>query len=110
MQARQFLRPGEQLLILFTRGPLLSIDWSDQTGQTGNWVINTQRHIDRVIIYHRDDETQQNTIYLATYAGVESAEGGRHRIQLTHIQYAGTTDVSWKTFAETEQNPIRYVP
>jgi hypothetical protein len=110
MQARHFLRPGEQLLILFTRGPLLTINWADQTGQTGNWVINANRHIDRVVIYHRDDATGQNTIYLATYAGTDGTEGGRQLIQLTHIQYAGTTDVSWKTFAETEQNPIRYLP
>ena len=110
MQARQFLHPGEQGLILFTRGPLLTINWSDQTGQSGTWVINAQRHIDRGGIYHRDDETQQNTIYLATYAGVEPAEGGHRRIQLAHIQDAETTDVSWKILAETEIRIAKYRP
>jgi len=61
MQARQFVRPGEQLLILFTRGPLLSINWTDQTDSSHPYPVC------------------------------------RH-------------DVSWKTFAETEQNPIRYLP
>jgi hypothetical protein len=60
MQARHFLRPGEQLRILVPRGRFLAINWADQTGQSDNWVINTQRHIDRVVIYHRDETTEQN--------------------------------------------------
>ncbi|MBD2092869.1 HNH endonuclease [Microcoleus sp. FACHB-1515] len=110
MKARNFIKPGEKVIVIFTRGIDLEIN-SDNTGSTGNWDLNPNHSIDRVIIYRRDDEDNTNSLYIATHAGVEATEWeGRYKIYLNHIQYVGVTDENWKEFAECGANPIRYFP
>lgn len=112
MRARDFIKPGEDVLVIFTRGDHLEFH-PDNAGSTGEWEIDPGRLrlVDRVVIYHRDDEMRTNTLYIANRAAVESANRqGRHNIQLAHVQYVGTTTKNWCEFAEGGPNPIRYLP
>lgn len=110
MKARDFIKPGENVVVIFTHGMHFDLD-DDNTGSTGQWVIDSNRRLDRVILYRRDDDKDLNTLYIANYAGIEPAtREGRYDIQLTHVQYIGTTSKNWPEFAEGGQNPIRYLP
>lgn len=110
MKARNFVKPDERVIVIFTRGVHLEIN-SDNTGSTGKWDLNPNHSIDRVIIYRRDDEGDTNLLYIATHSGVEPTDlEGRYKIHLKHIQYVGVTGENWKEFAECGANPIRYFP
>ena len=110
MKARDLIKPDENVIVIFTHGLHFDLR-DDKTGSTGEWDIDPNRSVNRVIIYLRNDETHTNTLYIANHAGVEPADReGRHNIQLTHVQYIGTTSANWKEFAEADANPIRYLP
>ncbi len=107
MKARDFIKPGESVIAIFTHGIHFHLN-DDNTGSTGEWKIDPNRLVDRVIIYHRNDE--MNILYIANYAGVEPADReGRYTIKLTHVQYIGATSTNWAEFAETGAYPIRYL-
>ena len=109
MKARDFIKPGENVIVILTRGSDFSLP-DGKTGSTGKWKIDPNRSVDRVIIYLRNDEINTNTLYIANHAGVEPADReGRYNIQLTHVQYIGTTSANWNNFAETGSYPIRYL-
>ena len=110
MKARDFIKPGENVIVIFTRG-LHFEPGDDNTGSTGEWDIDPNRSVNRVIIYLRNDEMHTNILYIANHAGVKPADRkGRHNILLTHVQYIGTTSANWSEFAEAGTNPIRYLP
>ena len=111
MKARDFIEPGENVIVIFTHGLHFILNDDDKIGSTGEWDIDPNRSVNRVIIYLRNEQTHTNTLYIANHAGVEPADReGRHNIQLTHVQYIGTTSANWKEFAEADANPIRYLP
>ncbi|GAB4188899.1 MAG: hypothetical protein Fur006_29660 [Coleofasciculaceae cyanobacterium] len=108
VKARDFIKPGESVIAIFTHGMHFEL-YDGNTGSTGQWKIDPNRPVDRVIIYHRHDEMNTNILYIANHAGVEPADReGRYNIQLTHVQYIGTTSTNWVEFAETGPQPIRY--
>ena len=72
MKARDFIKPGENVLVIFTHGIHFEIH-DDKTGSTGEWDLDPMRSIDRVIIYHRNDELKINTLYIANHAGIAPA-------------------------------------
>ncbi|ABX02854.1 hypothetical protein Haur_0202 [Herpetosiphon aurantiacus DSM 785] len=106
MHARDFVQPGEQLLVLFTRGHLLTFN-NDGTGTSGNWDMAGNRKIDRVLIYYRDDSSNINKLYLATYKDVEKVEDGRYCVYFEHCQYVGKTEQNWVEFTGAQQ-AVRY--
>lgn len=106
MKARDFIKQGESILIIFTDGTLFELG-NDNTGLTGDWKIDPNRSVDRVIIYQR--EHSSNKLYIANNAGVELVEENRYKIKLAHVQYIGETDLNWNEFAEGGANPIRYL-
>ena len=110
MKARDFIKPSENVVVVFTHGKSFVLH-DDNTGSTGNWNIDPNRKVDRVIVYHRDNEKNINNLYIANHAGAYPAngEGGRYNIRLTHVQYIGATSTNWIDFAEGGQNPIRYL-
>ena len=109
MKARNFIKPGERVIVIFTRGEDLEIN-PDNTGSTGKWDLNPNHSIDRVIIYHRN-ESNTNLLYIATHSGVEHTDlEGKYKIRLNHIQYVGDTGENWTEFAECGANPVRYLP
>jgi hypothetical protein len=108
MKARDFIKPGESMMVLFTDGTLFEFG-DDNTGLTGDWHINPSHSIDRVIIYVRGN--QKNTVYIANHAGVEFIEeNNKYKIKLAHVQYIGKTDLNWNKFADTGTKAIRYLP
>ena len=110
MKSSDFIRPGENLVVLFTDGTLLEFG-DDNTGITGDWNIDVNRPVDRVIIYHRHEQTTTNKLYIANHAGVEFVkESNRYKIKLAHVQYIGETKLNWFEFADTGAHPIRYLP
>jgi hypothetical protein len=110
MKAHDFLQSGETVMVIFTRGGRFDLR-ADHTGATGNWVIDPNRKIDRVIIYHRNEDTHTNLLYIGCFIEAErTTENGRYNIHLAHIQYIGKTEIHWKEFAGSGQNPIRYLP
>ncbi|AFY46050.1 hypothetical protein Nos7524_0126 [Nostoc sp. PCC 7524] len=106
MKARDFIKPGESIIVIFTDGTLFELG-NDNTGLTGDWKIDPNRSVDRVIIYQREHPI--NRLYIANHAGVEFVEENRYKIQLAHVQYIGETDLNWNEFAEGGANPIRYL-
>ncbi|HLO89335.1 MAG TPA: HNH endonuclease [Nostocaceae cyanobacterium] len=109
MKARDFLQPGENIIVIFTDGTRFELG-NDNTGITGDWTIDPSRLINRVIIYLRDSQENTNKLYIANHNGVEFVqERERYKIKLAHVQYVGKTDLNWYEFAEGSQNPIRYI-
>ncbi len=109
MKARDFIKPGENVIVILTQGSDFFLR-DDNTGSTGEWKIDPNRSVDRVIIYLRNDD-HTNTLYIANHTGVKPADReGRYNIQLTHVQYIGITSANWNDFAETGTYPIRYLP
>ncbi|MEY3555997.1 MAG: HNH endonuclease [Microcystis aeruginosa LL13-03] len=110
VKARDFIKPNEKVVVIFTEGKHFVLH-DDNTGSTGQWKIDPNREVDRIILYHRDDENNTNNLYIANHAGAGPADReGRYDIRLTHVQYIGATSVNWVEFAEGGQNPIRYLP
>ena len=111
MTARDFIKPDENVMVIFTEDILLELG-DDNTGLTGDWWINPTHEIDRVILYRRVYQNRYswiNTLYIGNHAGVIFVEETeRYKVKLTHVQYIGQTDLNWYEFAETGQFPIRY--
>src|SRR5688500_15380795 len=100
MKARDFIRTGERVMVIFTRGGRFEVH-PDHTGSTGNWAMDGNRSVDRVIIYHRSDMADENAVFIGTFVKAEpSDEAGRFIIRLNHVQYVGVTDLNWKEFSE----------
>ncbi|WP_353929845.1 HNH endonuclease [Okeanomitos corallinicola TIOX110] len=109
MKARSFIKLDENVMVIFTDGTLLEFG-DNNTGLTGDWKIDVNRPIDRVIIYQRD-ETKKNKLYIANHAGVQFVqENNRYKIKLAHVQYIGETQLNWYEFADAQAQPIRYLP
>ncbi|MHC5916104.1 MAG: HNH endonuclease [Nostoc sp.] len=106
MKARDFIKPGEEILVLMTGGALLEFG-EDNTALTGDWVINPYRSTDRVIIYRRNNDTT-NTLYIGNRSDVILVQD-KYKIQLTHVQYIGKTILNWFEFAETHSHSVRYI-
>ncbi len=50
MKARDFIKPGENVIVIFTHGLHFDLG-DDNTGSTGEWDIDPNRLVNRVIIY-----------------------------------------------------------
>lgn len=109
MKAIDFVQPGEIALVIFNKGKHFLIN-ADKTGQSGYWVLNPDRHIDKVIVYVRNQQVRVNQVYVAKHTGIErQADSGRYLIRLNGIEHVGTTDNSWPVFSDGGQNPTRYL-
>ena len=113
MNARNFLDPGEKIIVFYTEGELLEFP-DDNTALTGDWGIDPSHSIDRVIIYwcfYPDKYSRINKLYIGNHAGVEFVEQKKlYKVKLAHVQYIGLTKLNWFQFADTGSCPIRYLP
>ncbi len=111
-KARDFIKPGENILVVFTEG--MHFELSDgNTGVTGEWPVDPSHagSVDRVLVYHRNNETNSNDLYIANRVRVDPARrADRYNIQLSHVQYIGATSLNWPDFADTGMKSFRYLP
>ncbi|SRR6266852_1524455 len=109
--ALDLLESGESALVLFTRGPRLSIN-PDASGSSGNWVLDCARQVDHVIIYNKRPygDTSRVDVYLAEHTGTaESSESGRYVVHFQNVRLVGEAGGNWHEFAETGANPVRFI-
>lgn len=111
-KARDFIKSDEHILVVFTEG--MHFELSDgNTGVTGEWPVDPShaRSVDRVLVYHRNNEKNTNDLYIANRVRVDlSRREDRYNIQLSHVQYVGITPLNWHEFADTGAQPFRYLP
>ena len=94
MRARELLKDGERAVAIFTRGEHFSVD-ANGGGESGSWVIDPRRQVDKVIIYYRRGSSGANDIYIANHAGsIPSPMRGRYIIRLTSAHLVGSTSVN----------------
>ncbi len=112
MKATDLLKKGEVALVISTDGRDLEMD-SKGFGQSGQWRMNPNHQVHKVIIYKRDKSRNTQEIYVAEHVGVTEADMPRRFVvSLANIRNVGTTTSTWHEFAEVKkgaQNPIRYV-
>ncbi len=112
MNAREVIKAGESAVALFTRGAHFVLH-QDGSGYTGNWVIDSNRRVDKIIIYQRDTKDNQHKVYVGEPVEIiESGEKGRRQIKMADVRFVGTTTCNWNDFTETKHgaiNPIKYI-
>lgn len=108
--ASSLLCSGESAIVVFTEGQFLTMN-SDGSGMSGKWVMNPDRHIDKLIIYRLIEEQPRHArVYRANYVdAVQSNSPGRYVIQFKGCEQVGTTSRNWREFADGSTNPIRFV-
>ena len=100
----------EKAIVIFTRGGNTKLSHLGASS-TGDWKINENREFDTVIIYHRDDTTETNTIFKGSYVNRKPGkETGRVKVIMDNVKNVGTTDSNWPAFnnKKTGTNPISY--
>lgn len=103
--ATSLLKRGENAVVVFTHGKYLSLK-RDGSGSTGNWVINKNRRIKKVVIYERTKTG--NEIYIARPTSISgSRDPGRYVIKFADMRYFGNTYFNWPEFSGS-RNPVRY--
>jgi hypothetical protein len=107
--ARDFIPPGKKAIVIFTRGRMLRLHL-DGTGDTGNWKLNPRRKVDLVIIYNQMPTEDGAEIFVARHTStLPSDEDRRFAVHFANARAHGRTDLRWRDFADTTQNPIRYL-
>lgn len=113
MKAKDTIKENETAIILFTDGLNLTINKEDGTASSGNWVMEDDLSFDKVIIFKKDRERNQNLVYVATPVEIVPGEGiGRFVIKMSGIKCVGRTDENWNEFTGTKKgatNPVQYI-
>ena len=113
MKAKDVLGNDETALVLFTDGLNLTINKDDGTASSGNWIMENKITFDRVIIFKKDRERNQNLVYVGTPVEIIAGEGaGRFVIKMSDVKCVGRTDENWNGFTETKKgatNPVQYI-
>jgi predicted transcriptional regulator len=108
----ELLNPKETAIVLFTRGMYLEIR-DNKTGSSGNWVVDPNKKVEKIVIYLRDENTTilRNDIYLGDYVWPEGPleDGKRYRIHFKNLERVGYTENNWKDFADGSANPVKYI-
>jgi hypothetical protein len=109
--AEELLKPGETALCLFTDGRLLTIG-PDGSGSSGNWKLDPNCIVQRVIIFRwsmRDGERSVE-LFTALLNGMSGpTDEGRYIVHLLDVHLQGTTSQTWEKFVATEKHPVAYV-
>jgi hypothetical protein len=104
------LEPGESALAVLTDGRHFRMN-DDGSGRSGNRKVDPQRDVDLFIVYHRPGKAGDAAkLYRAVYTGATpSTEPGRAVVSFEEVEPAGVTRSSWREFAATWANPVRYM-
>ena len=109
--AEQLLNPGETGLFLFTDGRFVTQN-DDGSGSSGFWKLDSQRKIDRVVIFRWSLREGERFVELfsALSSGVDGpTDEGRYNVRLVNIHFEGNTVRTWEDFVGTQQHPVTYV-
>jgi hypothetical protein len=93
-RASEVLEKNQEAVVLFTHGPHFSYDPTGN-GETGKWVLDPENveNVDKVIIYLRQADKNENRIFLGNYAGIRKSDmPGRYMIRFSKLEEVGTTD------------------
>jgi hypothetical protein len=109
--AEQLLKPGETGLFLFTDGRFFTQN-ADKRGSSGFWKLDSQRKIDRVVIFRWSIREGERCVELfsALPDGFDGpTDEGRYAVRLLNIHFEGNTTRTWEDFVGTLQHPVTYV-
>lgn len=102
----QVLRPGETALVLFTDGT--NLRKTPQGHVSESWKVDPGKQYDHVVIYCRHGT--HNYVLLAERGDPQARdEHGRHCVDFKATTFLGITNSDWPEFADTQQNPVRYI-
>ena len=109
MKVFDVIPSGVKAVAVFTRGSKFEKN-KDGIGSTGNWKIDPNRNLEKVIIYHRPEREPQAEVHVADISQIKpSGEEGRFIIFFENREKVGDTDLNWFEFAESGSNPVRYL-
>ncbi len=115
MKAKEMVDLGHTAMMIFTDGRNLIIN-NDGTGSSGVWRINKNSTPDKVIVYFRNREKDQNEIYIGDFVqllpSTEKAYPNRFVVEFVDMKFKGFTDLNWNEFTGTSQgavSPVKYI-
>ena len=109
LQTTKDLQLDGRSIVIFTTGANTDIKYFGESS-TGDWVVDKDMCVDNVIIYHKDINTNNNTIYKGTYIDKTPSEDTRWTIKFKDVEVLGQTNSNWNEFVGDESsNPIRYI-
>jgi hypothetical protein len=110
MIAKDLIGSDERAVALCTSGEHFHV-YKDDTGETGHWPIGKTQEFDKVIVFHTKEDGN-NDVWIGDYVIrlFTVPEEGRYKLILKNCRHLGSTTNNWKTFANTNQNPVRYIP
>ncbi len=110
-KAQELLKPGEIGLFFLTDSRYFKHK-PDGSGSTGFWRIDPTRHVDLVVVFHKQIRDGQHfaELFIARHEGVVGPrEDGKYTVLLRDVKLAGSTDHSWQEFVGIGQKEFRYV-
>jgi hypothetical protein len=101
---------NQSAIVLFTRG--LNLEFRENaTGYSGNWVLDPEKHFDKVVIYLRKENAPEavNEIHIADFIWSEGpVDDRRYRVHFKNLVELGITHKNWKEFTDAGVNPVKY--
>jgi len=95
-------------IAIFTKGASTDLKYFGES-KSGTWKVDPNKEYDKVIIYHRNEIANTNTIYAADFIRTEEANDSRSTIIFNNVEKVETTDSSWFDFTGNKSsNPIKY--
>lgn len=110
--AVELLREGETALLIFTRDTESLRVEEESLCSSRSWVVDPNRHPNRVIVYHRHrtGSIPTNEVIVGDFVEfVPSIEHpGRHIVRFRETCRT-TSGQNWRGFAQTWSNPVRFI-
>jgi len=96
-------------IVIFTEGSQLELNF-DNDCKTGKWKVRTNNIPDNIIIYHKNKNDVDSTIYEGSIIKYKSTDiDGRYDIIFNNARTIGHTDSNWHEFMSTHTtSPIVY--
>ncbi|MHB9008965.1 MAG: hypothetical protein ACYDC1_18805 [Limisphaerales bacterium] len=109
--AEELLEPGETGLFLFTGGQLLTLG-PDGSGSSGNWKLDPNRTIQRVVVcrWSLPDGERIVELFSGLLSGIDGpTDEGRYTVRFHDMHPQGTTSQTWEAFTGATERPVAYV-
>jgi hypothetical protein len=108
--ASDLLNRKEFAVVIYTNGDKLH---KTGKGFSGNWVINPNHRLEKVIIYYRKDNRKSGAeLYVGDFQKIgtplepdtQKNLETRHAVYFTNLKPVGETEVNFHQFTETKRN------